>query len=83
MTLYRNLVRSEGWVRLVEIANQQIINRNNLLKEPAKGLDGAFANEFQKGEVAGIDLFVRLPSIQVLVLEQDIRELLEQNEGEG
>jgi hypothetical protein len=74
---FTSLIESLGWKRLLEIADGQLKNRmpaalsktENLLELPGK--------EYEKGEIAGIDLFMRLPDIAIEGLKEDIKELEE------
>lgn len=44
----------------------------------ANGLDGLIAEEFSKGEVAGIRLFLNIPSVIIRDFSEQIEELLEE-----
>lgn len=74
---FSSLIDSLGWKRLMEIADGQMKLRmpsvlgktENLLELPGK--------EYEKGEIAGIELFTRLPEIAIEGLKQDINELEE------
>ena len=67
----RSLVKSRGWDRLVKIAEAQCENRQITLLAP---LDSAnpYPQEFMKGEIAGIRLFLRLPGITIEQLTKDM-----------
>lgn len=66
-TLHRfhSLVRSPGWAELREVALAQIATRQNLNLGPIKDTSGIYEQEYRKGEVAGIQLFLSLPDIQI------------------
>ena len=74
---FRSLVESVGWQKMKQIADGQLKLRmpsaigkmESLLEVPKK--------EFEKGEIAGIDLFMRLPEIAIEGLINDINELEE------
>lgn len=69
----RDLVKSRGWARLSSIAKAQIATRNTNVLKPLKG-DGIYEQEFQKGEIAGIQLFMQLPDISIESLRQQLEE---------
>ncbi len=53
------------------------------LLEPAKGFDGLVGNEFTKGEIAGIALFMRFPEIIEEDYGSQIDEKLEEDREDG
>lgn len=75
---FKSLLEHPGWKYLDEIAKTQITNRypsalgrlDNFLDLPGQ--------EFDKGEISGIELFRRIPSVRVESLEEDIQNLEEQ-----
>lgn len=78
----RKLIESPGWKRVMAIADSQIQNRfTSIIRTPGKTMDGLIEKEYANGEVAGIELFQRLPEIQVETLKQTIDEELKVREG--
>ena len=64
------LVRSRGWARLASIAEAQAKTRTaNVLSA-----GGGDEKEFQKGEIAGIRLFMQLPETALANLKQQLEE---------
>ena len=70
---FRGLRKFPGWDRLAEFATAQIESRKNLTLEPATGVDMMVQQEFAKGEIAGIALFMRFPDI----IEEDYADQIE------
>lgn len=78
MQAFRELLNSRGWDLLLDIAKAQIEARKNLLLQRAKGIDGAFELEYAKGEIAGIEIFTRIPSTALEDLEEQLETIKEQ-----
>lgn len=74
----RDLAKSRGWARLNSIAEAQVKTRT------ANALAAGHSDEkeFQKGEIAGINLFMKLPEMAIASLEEQIKESEERNEAE-
>ena len=66
------LVESDGWQYLVQIAKNQTAAREGTLRAPLESQDGVFLQEFVKGELSGIATFLALPESIVESLKQDI-----------
>ncbi len=60
---FQELSNFRGWELLANFAKSQVETRKMALLEPAKGFDGLVGQEFTKGEIAGIALFMRFPEI--------------------
>jgi len=78
---WKELIESDGWKRLVEIADEQIAGRvNEIVLKPMTDLAH---QEFAKGEVAGIKLFIAIPETQKTMFEAQFdRETDEEEENE-
>ncbi len=51
-----------GWDLLLQVVNAQLkLRTQRVLLTPLETLDGALAQEFQKGEISGLSLAVALP----------------------
>ncbi len=74
----QELLKCQGWDRLVEYAEGQMAARTTAMQGAANGLDGLIAEEFSKGEVAGIRLFLNIPSVIIRDFSEQIEELLEE-----
>lgn len=66
----QDLVKSRGWVRLSNLAEAQKATRTANCLAPGGGDE----KEFQKGEIAGIALFMKLPEMAMESLRQQIEE---------
>ena len=67
------LVTTAGWKYLEKIAAAQVEHRRNSYElRPLSSLDETLAQEYQKGEVSGIRLFVQLPSLRISALEEEL-----------
>lgn len=77
------LVKSEGWKIFVDIADENIHNRTQvILLEPLSSLDDALPKEFMKGEVAGIMALKLYPEAKIEECEALIDALKEKPDGE-
>lgn len=75
----RDLLKSQGWAQVCRVAEDQLkVRRDSFELTPLKGMDEVLEQEFKKGEVAAIRLFIGLPQTVV----DDIEEQLKQHEGE-
>ena len=72
--MFKELVNSQGWEQLAEFAEAQLINRRLMRESPAQGFDGLIHDEFLKGEISGIALFMRFPEI----IEEDFTSQLDE-----
>lgn len=70
---FQELLKHPGWVRLASYAEEQVRGRTFSFSAPAKGIDGAFEQEYMKGEASGIALFMNFPEI----ITKDFAEQLE------
>jgi len=67
-----SLVKSPGWGLLRSIATQQIESRSHkILHSVLTGADEAFRQEFEKGEVSGMKLFLMYPDAQIAALNDE------------
>ena len=75
---FRSLVKSPGWVRLVELANNQIALRAvNSQTRIVRNLEDMADHNAENGESRGIKLFTQLPETAIAQWEQQL-ELLNQ-----
>ena len=72
--MFQELSNFKGWDQLAEYARAQVKLRNQQVVAPAGSLDGLIQQEYMKGEMAGIDLFMRFPEI----VERDFGEQIEE-----
>lgn len=77
------LIDNLGWKRLMEIADGQLKNRMPSILEKTENFLELPGKEYEKGEMAGINLFTRLPGIAIEGLEQDIKQLEGQIDATG
>lgn len=83
LALVRGLVKHAAWKQLMEIAGKQLTTRtDNVILIPVTGADACFGQEFMKGEIAGIRLFMNLPRILEEQLEDEIKLLTEEKTDE-
>ena len=75
---FRELLNSRAWALLLDIAKVQIETRKNLLTQRAKGMEGVLELEYAKGEIAGIEIFTRIPSTALEDLEEQLSDIKEQ-----
>lgn len=79
---FQELVKSLGWAQLVEYAEKQMEHREVGLHSQSQGLDDCITNEFVKGEIAGIRLFVNIPAVVIEDFESQLDEIKEEvNDG--
>ena len=73
------LVEMPGWKLLVAAAEVQVRNRrNDVMMKPAENIT---AQEFEKGTVQGIELFMKLPEI-LLENSKAVLEAYDKEQGE-
>ena len=78
----RKLLKSEGWARLREYAEAQIqTRRDDIELKPLEAMDQVLAEQFTKGEIAGIRHFVMMPENVVESLEAELEQLINREEG--
>lgn len=69
-----NLANSPGWAKLREGALSQIEGRiESLILSSLKGMDEVLEQEYRKGEIAGLKLFLELPAILLGNLEAELK----------
>lgn len=79
---FQELLKSQGWEQLVEYAEKQMEHRGVGLQGQATGLDQCISNEFVKGEIAGIRLFLHIPTAVIEDFESQLNEIKEEvNDG--
>lgn len=71
---------SPGWVGLLEVLEEQIKTRQHALCQPARTEEKQYEAEFIKGEIAGMRLFAKIPSLRVELAERDIQDETEEGE---
>jgi len=77
--MFQTLLESPGWGQLAEVAASQMETRKGYILGPAEDANTQLKTEFMKGELAGIDIMMRLPG---LIVEQS-QITLSEMEGEG
>lgn len=78
----RALQGHKGFQELLKIAQIQVDNRTQqIFLNPLKSLDAALEQEYSKGEVAGIKLFMEMTKIRIQDLEDEIKGLLNEEDG--
>lgn len=76
LSIWSSLVAHAGWEKLKLIAEGQINERvKSALRTPLQSLDAALAQEFTKGEAAGIEQFQSIPELQIELLKADKERL--------
>jgi hypothetical protein len=65
-----------GYKTLMTIADLQAKARMDSLIAPIKTMDDTLEQEFRKGEIGGIQLFMRMTDVQISMLESEIETLL-------
>lgn len=74
---------SRGFKRLMLIAKEQATARKDtLVLTPLKKMNEVLAQEYAKGEVAGILLIVEMTDIQIAALEDEISDKLKEENGD-
>jgi len=77
------LVKSPGWGLLRKVAEEQVrLRERHILLKPLTGLDGVPAQEFEKGEVAGLRLLLTLPENMIAGIEYEMKEGATNDESE-
>ena len=79
LSSYATLIRSDGWARLVALMEVQIAERRNQIElAPAKGDADIYNQEYMKGEIAALRLFMQLPQSEIdqarALLEHDVQQ---------
>lgn len=75
---FQELLNSQGWELLADYASKQMEHRRIGLDMQSDGLDKCIANEFVKGEVAGIQLFLNIPAVVIEDFESQLDEIKEE-----
>lgn len=81
--MYKELLQSEGWARLVkDLRVQQIRLKQEILQSDDGGLDGMVQTAKAKSELAGIQFALNWPQSMTTMHEEEILSLMEiiQNE---
>ena len=78
----QGLLKLASWHTLHALAQQQLTTRiDAVILNPASGADGVYAQEYMKGEIAGIKLFLQMPQLLIDQLQSDIDQMKgEENE---
>jgi len=82
----KELVATPGWKFLMEIAEAQRMVRSNKILLTPRAADEMTIQEFEKGEVAGVLLFMNMPATAIEALSDEIEEwkkVLNLNEEEN
>lgn len=79
---FQELLKFQGWAQLAEYAEKQISHREVGLQGQSQGLDQCISNEFVKGEIAGIRLFLNIPAVVIEDFDSQLEEIKEEvNDG--
>lgn len=74
----KKLQESAPFKFVMSTADSQIKTRtDNIILRPLANLDESLAQEYAKGEVAGIRLFTQMVPTMIETLDEDIAELIE------
>lgn len=71
----RSLLENVGWRELMQTAQEQLKLRLPTVLSKTDNLLETLGKEFEKGEIAGIELFCSLPGVRMVSLEEDIDKL--------
>lgn len=71
-----------GWVKLMEFAEEQLVNRTANALGPTTNLLEVLTKEYERGEISGIQLFRRMPGVYQAAIEEDINLLEKELENE-
>ena len=71
----KSLLEHPGWKWLDSLAEQQITNRMPSILTRTESLLEVTGSEFDKGEIAGIQLFRQIAGITIQSLEEEIEQL--------
>ncbi len=78
---FRDLLRSEGWDMLMKIFQEQLETRRNRIElNPLVSMDEAFAQQFERGEIANLRLTMQLPQ-SILDDAQSVIDTTKETEG--
>ena len=80
LQLYRSLTKSQGWVLLAEVLNDQIEGMKGEVFQRSDSMDKVLNGEFTKGVLAGMDTAVQMPDMIIEGLEEEVKMLLEETE---
>ncbi|UCE50136.1 MAG: hypothetical protein JSW47_08235 [Phycisphaerales bacterium] len=72
---FKMLIDNVGWDRLMIVAEKQIENRMPSALDKTESLLSILTNEYEKGEIAGIRLFMQLPGIAIEQIKADIEKI--------
>lgn len=75
---FQELVKCQGWDRLLRYVEAQLQTRLAQMKAPAADQKGALLKEYVSGEYSGIELFSKIPEIALQSGEQQLRKLAKQ-----
>lgn len=79
----KGLVDSEGWkIYRSIVERQQTVRFDAIVLNPLQGMDQALEQEYRKGEIQGMRLAVTLPESLSEAINQQLRQLRKQREGE-
>ncbi len=78
---FTGLLRTEGWEMLTTILQEQVeMRRNSFELTPLESMDQIPAQEFKKGEIAGLRMAAQLPQ-DILDDAQSIIDTTRETEG--
>ncbi len=69
------LTKTVGWIELMKIGAEQLALRLPGALSKTENIGQILGKEFEKGEIAGIELFCSLPKIRIASLDEDINKL--------
>lgn len=83
LSSWRALVKTAGWSTLERYAKAQKDHRlGPLIRGRSEQIIDLVNREYDRGEIAGIEFFMNIPSIEIARLEEEIDKLakLEEND---
>lgn len=76
MREWQALVESRAWKRLVALAEEQCkLRTDSIVLSPLSDASGVYEQEFKKGEVSGIALFVEIPRTSIEMCRTELARL--------
>lgn len=83
LSCWQALLETAGWKKLMTIAEGQMnVRMATVLRTPLASIDSCLGQEYSKGEISGIELFSKLPEVQIEVLKQELETLNKEIENE-
>jgi len=84
MSILVSLTEHRGYRHLMQIAHEQLETRKQeVFLKPLEGLDETWKQEYMKGEIAGIALFMSMTDVRLQLVREDINTRLSEEEQEN